>query len=165
MGLGEGASDSAETALPPPGGRKVIRGHGSAVALAIFRSLAIALYEKDRARRKTSARSCRAGTKRQTFGKAHALLKGCVGRDAQESRTTENPRPEARARRRGRPTEGCLGTSPLLHGLTTLPHHRGAIPFLNPDESALESWRGSPTSSLPRNAPRRDTVATAKMAG
>lgn len=81
---------------------KVIRGHGLAIengvhhrrdvrfgedrcrgtnrraaeALAMFRNLAIALYEKDRERGKTSARSLRAWMTRQTFGKAHALLKG-----------------------------------------------------------------------------------------
>lgn len=53
-----------------------VRHRGAAEALAMFRNLAIALYERERERGKTSARSFRAWMTRQTFGKAHALLKG-----------------------------------------------------------------------------------------
>lgn len=53
-----------------------VRHRGAAEALAMFRNLAIALYERERERGKTSARSFRAWMTRQTFGTAHALLKG-----------------------------------------------------------------------------------------
>ncbi|MFM7102602.1 MAG: hypothetical protein ACKO3N_15690, partial [Verrucomicrobiota bacterium] len=52
-----------------------VRNRRAAEVMAMFRNLAIALYEMDRERGRTPARSLKAWMKRQTFGKAHALLK------------------------------------------------------------------------------------------
>ena len=53
-----------------------VRNRRAAEAMAMFRNLAIALYEMERERGSTPARSMKAWMNRQTFGKARALLKG-----------------------------------------------------------------------------------------
>ena len=53
-----------------------VRHRGAEEALAMFRNLAIALYERERKRCKTIARSFRAWMTRRAFGPAHALWKG-----------------------------------------------------------------------------------------
>ena len=52
-----------------------VRNRGAAEVMAMFRNLAIALHGMERERGRPPARSLKAWMRRQTFGKAHALLK------------------------------------------------------------------------------------------